>query len=202
MKQRQSTGNKATSQHPEAILKRERKKSPNHRRRHNFAERAQFLQEKENQNDEFDTSLDGLRENQLTNTNIHPVEDPTKGEAGGTMAQVHPLHSTAVDKLEVSLTSADDVVQVIKRAQNLHDVHDIREIAHFLLEDCGEYYFVPCKTRESVLMLLYFACIKLFTNQMPHLPLSLSLPCIYQTYPSPTATEAPSSPASPSPPST
>jgi len=72
----------------------------------------------------------------LTNTNIHPVEDPTKREAGGTMAQVHPLHSTAVDKLEVSLTSADDVVQVIKRAQNLHDVHDIREIAHFLLEDC------------------------------------------------------------------
>lgn len=122
-------------------MKRQRQTQPppprNSRRKHNFAERAQFLQESENQNDAFDDSLDGLRDNQLTNTNIHPVEDPYKN-SNGDQQVVHPLHSMAVDKLDVTSTTADDVVKAIKRAQNLHDVHDMKEIAHFLLEDVGE----------------------------------------------------------------
>ena len=79
------------------------------------------MQENEDENDEFVTKL---------------VENPYDPTNGG--AVVHPLHSTAVDKLDVSLTTADDVVKAIKRAQNLHDLHDIREIAHFLLEEVGE----------------------------------------------------------------
>jgi len=124
----QKNVNKATSQHPEAIIKRQLKQQPpqrsttptrgNNGRNHNFAERAQFLQETEDENDEFVTKL---------------VENPY--DYTNTRAVVHPLHSTAVDKLDVSLTTADDVVKAIKRAQNLHDLHDIREIAHFLLEE-------------------------------------------------------------------
>ena len=144
-KQKKLNSNKATSQHPEAILKRQRQKEPpqmknnNARRKHNFSERAQFLLESEIKNDEFDTSLDGLRDNQLTNINIHPVENPYERNADAdNAAGVHTLHSTRVDKLDVSSTTADEVVKAIKRAQNLHDMHDIREIAHFLLEDVGK----------------------------------------------------------------
>lgn len=131
----QSNTNKATSQHPEAILKRQRQKEEarqprkNNRRNHNFADRAQFLQDSEEGSDEFDVPLDDL-----TNISKHPEEDPNGQHPNG----VHKLHSTAVDRLDDS-TTADEVVQAIKRAQNLHDVHDIREIAHFLLEEVGEF---------------------------------------------------------------
>jgi GTP-binding protein EngB required for normal cell division len=132
--QKQANSNKATSQHPEAIIKRERQRQPpqprkNSRRKHNFAERSEFLQESENQNDEFNSDLDGMRDNRLTNTGYENVSN-----TGNDGTVVHPLHSTAVDKLDVS-TTAEEVVKAIKRAQNLHDVHDIREIAHFLLEE-------------------------------------------------------------------
>ncbi|KAL9188393.1 hypothetical protein ACHAXT_006771 [Thalassiosira profunda] len=97
----------------------------NSRRRHNFADRAQYLQESEDGSDEFGVTLGDLK-----NISRHPVEDPNGQHPNG----VHKLHSTAVDRLDGS-TTADEVVQAIKRAQNLHDVHDIREIAHFLLEE-------------------------------------------------------------------
>lgn len=118
---KQNSGNKATSQHPEAVLKRERQNSPqgNNRRKHNFAERAKFLQEREGK---ANGSING------------------DANGNGESAVVHPLHSTAVDKLDIASTTADEVVQAIKRAQNLHDVHDVREIAKFLLEDVGEFY--------------------------------------------------------------
>lgn len=73
----------------------------------------------------------------MTNTNIHPVENPYEHPTNNG-AVVHPLHSTAVEALDVASTSAEEVVKAIKRAQNLHDLHDIREIAHFLLEEVGE----------------------------------------------------------------
>lgn len=46
----------------------------------------------------------------------------------------YDLHSTAVSTLSKDST-ADDVLKAIKRAQNLHDVHDIRAIERFLLEE-------------------------------------------------------------------
>jgi len=45
----------------------------------------------------------------------------------------YDLHSRAVTTLN-SESSADDVMRAIKRAQNLHDAHDIRAIELFLLE--------------------------------------------------------------------
>mmetsp|Transcript_16462 Transcript_16462/g.25120 ORF Transcript_16462/g.25120 Transcript_16462/m.25120 type:complete len:583 (+) Transcript_16462:82-1830(+) len=45
----------------------------------------------------------------------------------------YDLHSKSISSLNID-SSADDVLKAIKRAQNLHDVHDIRAIEHFLLE--------------------------------------------------------------------
>jgi len=69
------------------------------RRKHNFKERSQILQD--------------------------------DADAGGSGR--YDLHSTAVATLNQDST-ADDVMRAIKRAQNLHDVHDIRAIERFLLE--------------------------------------------------------------------
>ncbi|KAL3792203.1 hypothetical protein ACHAW5_004078 [Stephanodiscus triporus] len=138
----QANSNKATSQHPDAVLKRHRLKEQqqsfvkNSRRKHNFAERANFLHQSEKINDEFDANLNAVRDNRLTNINIHPVENPYDQRTGDSNdgGSVHPLHSMAVAKLDRSSTT-EDVVTAIKRAQNYHDIHDIREIAHFLLEE-------------------------------------------------------------------
>lgn len=45
------------------------------------------------------------------------------------------LHSRKVSALCKSESTADDVITAIKRAQNRHDVHDIRNIAKFLLDE-------------------------------------------------------------------
>lgn len=47
----------------------------------------------------------------------------------------YKLHSTRVSQLTSSST-ADDVFVAIKRAQRLHDQHDLRVIANFLLDEC------------------------------------------------------------------
>jgi hypothetical protein len=46
----------------------------------------------------------------------------------------YDLHSNSISNLNKEST-ADDVVKAIKRAQNLHDSHDIRAIERFLLEE-------------------------------------------------------------------
>jgi len=46
----------------------------------------------------------------------------------------YDLHSQAVSSLNKNST-ADDVMRAIKRAQNLHDVHDIANVERFLLEE-------------------------------------------------------------------
>ena len=50
----------------------------------------------------------------------------------------YDLHSTAVSSLNKDTSSADDVMKAIKRAQNLHDIHDIRAIKRFLLEEVDD----------------------------------------------------------------
>jgi hypothetical protein len=145
--QTQANSNKSTSQHPDAVLKRHRQKEQqraygkNSRRRHNFEERSEFLQQSEKINDEFDTNLDGARVNQLTNMAIEKHHGQRTGDSNPGEAVIHPLHSSAVTKLEKSSTT-EDVVKAIKRAQNYHDMHDIREIAHFLLDEVGEYNII------------------------------------------------------------
>eukprot|EP00804_Cyclotella_cryptica_P017156 CCRYP_003371-RA/>CCRYP_003371-RA protein AED:0.08 eAED:0.08 QI:373/1/1/1/0.8/0.66/6/141/663 len=120
--------NRSDSNHPEAVLKRQRRQQQqqtNHRRKHNYEERSNFLSSQ----DDFVTTLD--RSQPLTNTNFHPHPQPHLLQHSGT---VHTLHSSqGVSKLDDN-TTAEDVVRAIKRAQNLHDLHDVAEIAHFLLE--------------------------------------------------------------------
>lgn len=132
--------NKATSQHPEAIIKRQKQQqqqggaNSNKRRNHNFAQRAEYLSEGIDSTTDygFHDNLDGL-----TLTQTIDSDNNNNNEKGGNI-QFHQLHSQKVSKLDES-TTADDVVKAIKRAQNLHDVHDVVEIAHFLLEEVGEY---------------------------------------------------------------
>ena len=45
------------------------------------------------------------------------------------------LHSTRIPTLSKETSTADDVLKAIKRAQNLHDGHDLQVIARFLLEE-------------------------------------------------------------------
>lgn len=47
------------------------------------------------------------------------------------------LHSNAVSELTPK-SGPEDVLRAIKRAQNLHDHHDVRVIANFLMDECGE----------------------------------------------------------------
>ena len=54
------------------------------------------------------------------------VANPTRGR--------YDLHSTAVSTLTPHASSPEDVMRAIKRAQNLHDVPDLRAISRFLLE--------------------------------------------------------------------
>ena len=49
----------------------------------------------------------------------------------------YDLHSSAINRLTPEST-ADDVIRAIKRAQNLHDAHDLRAIERFLLEQTDE----------------------------------------------------------------
>ena len=130
----------STSLHPEAILKRQQQRQQQHhgdnkRRHHNFAQRKDYLTEGSEDdpiNDELDhhyrllTTADSNNDNAITGHH-HNYNH-------------HQLHSQAVSKLDAS-TKPDEVVKAIKRAQNLHDVHDIVEIAHFLLEEVGEFFF-------------------------------------------------------------
>jgi hypothetical protein len=47
----------------------------------------------------------------------------------------YELHSTAVSQL-TGISTADDVIRAIKRAQNLHDRHDLKVVADFLIDEC------------------------------------------------------------------
>mmetsp|Transcript_3806 Transcript_3806/g.6352 ORF Transcript_3806/g.6352 Transcript_3806/m.6352 type:complete len:726 (-) Transcript_3806:100-2277(-) len=135
----QSTNvNKATSQHPEAILKRQRQRqngnnnhaTNNKRRNHNFAQRAEYLSEGTDNDYGFTDNLDRL-------TLTSGIPDNTANNSNNNNIQLHQLHSQRVSKLDEK-TTADDVVKAIKRAQNLHDEHDVVEIAHFLLEEVDQ----------------------------------------------------------------
>mmetsp|Transcript_5184 Transcript_5184/g.7912 ORF Transcript_5184/g.7912 Transcript_5184/m.7912 type:complete len:722 (-) Transcript_5184:118-2283(-) len=139
-KQRQQTQtskniNKVTSQHPEAIIKRQKQQNGNNngkRRNHNFAQRAEYLSEGTDEQFGFNDNLD-----QLTLTTIPKTQGDTTIEDKANNIQFHQLHSQRVSKLDGE-TTADDVVKAIKRAQNLHDEHDVVEIAHFLLEEVDQ----------------------------------------------------------------
>jgi hypothetical protein len=113
----EAQGNKSSSSmHPEAILKRQQQKG--HKRKHNFSNRQNLLSTDDDIASPLDRSSLTLS---IRNRNV----------------KSHDLHSENVQKLDDN-TSAEEVVKAIKRAQNLHDLHDVVEIAHFLIEEVGE----------------------------------------------------------------
>jgi hypothetical protein len=50
----------------------------------------------------------------------------------------YKLHSEKISSLSKDTSTADDVLQAIKRAQNLHDSDDLAVIENFLLEEVDE----------------------------------------------------------------
>lgn len=62
-------------------------------------------------------------------------QNAAKNNNNGKKKNKYNLHSTNVSKLTASST-ADDVLAAIKRAQRLHDQHDLRVIANFLIDEC------------------------------------------------------------------
>lgn len=73
------------------------------------------------------------------------------------------LHSTAISSLTKSST-ADDVLRAIKRAQNLHDEHDIRNIERFLLEEVDDHFAYGY--RGSLLARLAVAALHMANHEL------------------------------------
>ena len=75
----------------------------------------------------------------------------------------YSLHSNRISELTLEST-ADDVLKSIKRAQNLHDVHDIRNIERFLLEEVDVSFAFGY--RGSLLARLAVAALHLSNNDL------------------------------------
>lgn len=66
--------------------------------------------------------------------NFSARQSQLAADAKGPNEGRYDLHSTALPRLCPDESTADDVMRAIKRAQNLHDAHDLRNIERFLLE--------------------------------------------------------------------
>jgi hypothetical protein len=75
----------------------------------------------------------------------------------------YDLHSTAIPKLTKD-SSADDVLKAIKRAQNLHDAHDLLVIERFLLEEVDESFAYGY--RGSILSRLAVAALHVNNHEL------------------------------------
>mmetsp|Transcript_4307 Transcript_4307/g.4865 ORF Transcript_4307/g.4865 Transcript_4307/m.4865 type:complete len:605 (+) Transcript_4307:76-1890(+) len=65
----------------------------------------------------------------------HNNGNRTKQQQQRSKDPTYRLHSTAVSQLTADST-AEDVFKAIKRAQKLHDHHDLRVIGNFLIDEC------------------------------------------------------------------
>jgi GTP-binding protein len=74
---------------------------------------------------------------------------------------IYPLHSTAISQLDIHST-ADSVMRAIKRAQNLHDGHDLMQIERFLFEQTDATFFYGF--RGSLLARLAVAALHMNQN--------------------------------------
>mmetsp|Transcript_4246 Transcript_4246/g.6165 ORF Transcript_4246/g.6165 Transcript_4246/m.6165 type:complete len:643 (-) Transcript_4246:182-2110(-) len=75
----------------------------------------------------------------------------------------YELHSEAVNCLTKDST-ADEVVRAIKRAQNFHDHHDIKNIEKFLIEEVDEHFAYGY--RGSLLARLAVAALHMTNHEM------------------------------------
>jgi hypothetical protein len=86
---------------------------------------------KERQKKEQRKKLDGRKKNYAT-----AAAAAAGATSSSTSTSANQLHSTAVSSLEVGTSTPDDALRAIKRAQKLHDHHDLKVIANFLTRDC------------------------------------------------------------------
>lgn len=111
-----------------------------------------------------------LHYNSRRRHNYADREDALDDEDDATNEREFPLNSNAVDVLGESST-ADDVVKAIKRAQNLHDVHDIRSIERFLIEEVDETFAYGY--RGSLLSRLAVAALHMNQPELAHTALEV-----------------------------
>lgn len=75
----------------------------------------------------------------------------------------YDLHSNLISSLNANST-ADEVIRAIKRAQNMHDEHDIANIERFLLEECDEHFAYGF--RGSLLARLAVAALHMSNHEL------------------------------------
>lgn len=107
-----SSNKKRLSRPERKALERERKAKQNN----NGNEKVKFK------------SRNGRRGHNFSANNPKLIQKDDKNESR------YGLHSTIITEL-TSKSTTEEVMRAIKRAQNLHDVHDIRNIERFLLEE-------------------------------------------------------------------
>jgi len=100
------------------------------------------------------------RSNRKHNFNARQKELSSKGSAA---EGPYDLHSNRISELN-SDSTADDVVKAIKRAQNLHDAHDIRNIETFLIEKVDESFAYGY--RGSLLARLAVAALHMSNHEL------------------------------------
>ena len=85
-------------------------------------------------------SNNNTKQKKLSRPERKALERKKKGKRNksGKGQRKYKLHSTKVSVLSKSKSTAEDVIVAIKRAQNKHDVHDIRNIAKFLLNEVDD----------------------------------------------------------------
>jgi len=81
----------------------------------------------------------------------------------------YDLHSQVLPRLVPELSTADDVMRAIKRAQNLHDAHDLLAIERFLLEQTDEHFAYGF--RGSLLSRLAVAALHMDNHRLARLAL-------------------------------
>ena len=86
---------------------------------------------------------------------LQPKRQPGEGP--------YDLHSTAVPRL-TNASTPDDVMRAIKRAQNLHDAHDLKAIERFLLEETDASFAYGY--RGSILARLAVAALHLSNHDL------------------------------------
>jgi hypothetical protein len=80
---------------------------------------------------------EGNYNNKAKSRRKHNYKERSKFLATEDDEEGYNLHSNRISTLSQEST-ADDVIKAIKRAQNLHDAHDLRIIENFLLEEVDE----------------------------------------------------------------
>jgi len=111
------------------------------------------------QNDS-NNSHNNKRSNRKHNFKAREKVLSSKGSAG---EGPYDLHSNKISTLN-SESTADDVVKAIKRAQNLHDAHDIQHIESFLIDEVDETFAYGF--RGSLLARLAVAALHMSNHEL------------------------------------